>query len=94
MAVSKANISSCGKPRVTVASKWGKPLKGQGTGTEVNPQSWTGSLQYLTRPIKWAFLSHPSSPARRGSTSPPKYFGFAEVLHARQCSNAFDIALA
>ena len=39
-------------------------------------------------------LPHPSSPARRGSTSPPKYFGFAEVLHARQCSNAFDIALA
>ena len=41
-----------------------------------------------------SFPPHPSSPARRGSTSPPKYFGFAEVLHARQCSNAFDIALA
>ena len=33
---------------------------------------------------RWFFLPHPSSPARRGSTSPPKYFGFAEVLHARQ----------
>ena len=40
------------------------------------------------------FLPHPSSPARRGSTTPPKYFGFAEVLHARQGSNAFVIALA
>ena len=40
------------------------------------------------------FLPHPSSLARRGPTSPPKYFGFAEVLHARQCSNAFVIALA
>ena len=39
----------------------------------------------------WFFLPHPSSPARRGSTTPPKYYGFAEVLHARQCSNAFVI---
>ena len=31
---------------------------------------------------------------RHSSTIPPKYFGFAEVLHARQCSNAFVIALA
>ena len=36
MAVSKANISSSGKPRVTVSSKWGKPLKGQGAGLKVS----------------------------------------------------------
>ena len=48
----------------------------------------------IYRYINYIFLPHPSSPARRGSTSPPKYFGFAEVLHARQCSNAFEIALA
>ena len=32
MAVSKANISPCGKPQVTVASQWGKPLRTKGSG--------------------------------------------------------------
>ena len=37
MAVSKANISPCGKPQVAATSKWGKPIKGQGTRLEVTP---------------------------------------------------------
>ena len=43
---------------------------------------------------EWLILHKAILKYRHGSTFPPKYFGFAEVLHARQCSNAFDIALA
>ena len=41
---------------------------------------------YLTRPLLLREVIRKSSPV--------PFTGFAEVLHARQCSNAFDIALA
>ena len=45
----------------------------------------TNKMFYLTRPLLLGDFR---------KSSPVPFTGFAEVLHARQCSNAFVIALA